>query len=142
MAILDCSSVYSSTDFLLGCPICTGNVSITLLCLSYLLTDTANSPRWLIQKGRVDQARKSLEYFREGRSSGVEIEAEITEIKQDVEGPDTTTSSWTALFLRRDLFQRLWRAALLQFMAQMCGATAIVSFEKKRRNPVSRLMLI
>lgn len=33
--------------------------------------------------------------------------------------------SWTTLFTRRSLFQRLWRAALLQFMAQMCGATAI-----------------
>jgi MFS family permease len=29
------------------------------------------------------------------------------------------------LFTRPSLFQRLWRAALLQFMAQMCGATAI-----------------
>ena len=29
------------------------------------------------------------------------------------------------MFTDRDLFARLWRAALLQFMAQMCGATAI-----------------
>jgi hypothetical protein len=34
-------------------------------------------------------------------------------------------ASWTSLFTDRDLFQRLWRGALLQFMAQMCGATAI-----------------
>jgi MFS family permease len=34
-------------------------------------------------------------------------------------------STWTVLFTDRDLFARLWRAALLQFMAQMCGATAI-----------------
>jgi MFS family permease len=34
-------------------------------------------------------------------------------------------ASWTSLFTDRDMFQRLWRGALLQFMAQMCGATAI-----------------
>jgi MFS family permease len=30
-----------------------------------------------------------------------------------------------SLFTDRSLFARLWRAALLQFMAQMCGATAM-----------------
>ena len=34
-------------------------------------------------------------------------------------------TSWKVLFTDRDLFARLWRVALLQFMAQMCGATAI-----------------
>jgi hypothetical protein len=29
------------------------------------------------------------------------------------------------LFTKPTLFARLWRAALLQFMAQMCGATAM-----------------
>jgi MFS family permease len=42
-----------------------------------------------------------------------------------VEAEKAAGTPWTALFTRRDLFQRLWRAALLQFMAQMCGATAI-----------------
>lgn len=32
---------------------------------------------------------------------------------------------WLCLFTERALFARLWRAALLQFMAQMCGATAM-----------------
>lgn len=34
-------------------------------------------------------------------------------------------TSWKVLFTDRDLRARLWRVALLQFMAQMCGATAI-----------------
>jgi MFS family permease len=33
--------------------------------------------------------------------------------------------SWLSLFKEPPLFARLWRAALLQFMAQMCGATAM-----------------
>lgn len=33
--------------------------------------------------------------------------------------------AWFELFTNRYLFGRLWRGALLQFMAQMCGATAI-----------------
>ncbi len=32
---------------------------------------------------------------------------------------------WTSLFVEPSLRSRLWRAALLQFMAQMCGATAM-----------------
>ena len=34
-------------------------------------------------------------------------------------------TSWTILFRDKALFARLWRGAVLQFMAQMCGATAI-----------------
>jgi MFS family permease len=34
-------------------------------------------------------------------------------------------ASFMSLFTNFDLFSRLWRGALLQFMAQMCGATAI-----------------
>jgi hypothetical protein len=83
------------------------------------------SPRWLIEKERFEEARKSLGYLREGAFSNVEIEAEFDNIKQSVEVEKLSSSSWTALFTQRHLFSRLWRAALLQFMAQMCGATAM-----------------
>ena len=33
--------------------------------------------------------------------------------------------SWKVLFTNKDLFARMWRVALLQFMAQMCGSTAM-----------------
>jgi len=33
--------------------------------------------------------------------------------------------TWKSLFTEPSLFSRLWRAAFLQFMAQMCGATAM-----------------
>ncbi len=34
-------------------------------------------------------------------------------------------ASWHYIFTDKDMFARLWRGAVLQFMAQMCGATAI-----------------
>jgi len=33
--------------------------------------------------------------------------------------------TWISLFTDASLFARLWRSALLQFMGQMCGATAM-----------------
>lgn len=74
----------------------------------------------MLQKGR-----ESLYYFREGSYTDEEIEAEFESIKQTAEAQLAANNSWTQLFVRRDLFERLCRAALLQFMAQMCGATAI-----------------
>ena len=37
----------------------------------------------------------------------------------------TSGLTWKSLFRERPLFARLWRAALLHFMAQMCGAAAM-----------------
>jgi MFS family permease len=84
-----------------------------------------NRPRWLVEKNQIDRARKSLYYVREGSFSEAEIEAELEHIISTVEAEKAIGTPWTALFTRPNLFQRLWRAALLQFMAQMCGATAI-----------------
>jgi Sugar (and other) transporter len=78
-----------------------------------------------VEKGRLEQARSSLEYLREGSSDSAEIEAEFTEIKDSVEAHKASGTTWISLFTQRHLFNRLWRAALLQFMAQMCGATAM-----------------
>jgi Sugar (and other) transporter len=73
----------------------------------------------------MDEARKSLQFYREGSYTNEEIEAELADIQTSVEEHRVSGDNWTTLFKRRDLFERLWRAALLQFMAQMCGATAI-----------------
>jgi hypothetical protein len=83
------------------------------------------TPRWLVEKGQLDRARKSLNYLREGSHSSEEVEAEFAHIFESVQEYKSMDTRWTALFTKRDLFDRLWRAALLQFMAQMCGATAM-----------------
>jgi len=53
------------------------------------------------------------------------VEAEFAEIKASVVEFRASGRSWISLFTEPSLFSRLWRAALLQFMAQMCGATAM-----------------
>ena len=85
-----------------------------------------DSPRWLLEKDRPEDARKALQYLRGAEDHPEEIEAEMTEIKQNVELHKSITEvPWHILITDRDLLARLWRGALLQFMAQMCGATAI-----------------
>ncbi len=51
---------------------------------------------------------------------------ELNDIKQNIELHNSISEApWHDLFTDRDLLARVWRGALLQFMAQMCGATAI-----------------
>lgn len=80
-------------------------------------------PRWLVKKGRIEQARKVLEYLRDPNVS--DIPGELASIEASVESYRVTKESWTALFTRPALFARLWRASLLLFMAQMSGSTSI-----------------
>ncbi|KAI0395545.1 general substrate transporter [Xylariaceae sp. FL0594] len=85
------------------------------------------SPRWLIEHGREEEALISLRWLREESFSSEEIASELRRIKDDVVEyhRGKGTSSWVSLFRDRSLLNRLWRAALLQFMAQMCGAAAM-----------------
>ncbi len=82
-------------------------------------------PRWLVEHDKLDRALKSLRYFREERFSEEEIEGEFHGIKASVAEFRASGLNWLSLFKEPSLFARLWRASLLQFMAQMCGATAM-----------------
>lgn len=53
------------------------------------------------------------------------MEAELEKILNSVDEHKSSGRTWVSLFKERSLFDRLWRASLLQFMAQMCGATAM-----------------
>ncbi|KAF4633406.1 hypothetical protein G7Y89_g4712 [Cudoniella acicularis] len=84
------------------------------------------TPRWLAEKGKFDQAQTSLAYLRDADRDSDIVQVEFEEIRLSIEAHRAAPeSSWTALFTHRPLFARLWRAALLQFMAQMCGNTAM-----------------
>ncbi|RYP01744.1 hypothetical protein DL765_010835 [Monosporascus sp. GIB2] len=83
------------------------------------------SPRWLVEHGHYERARRSLRWLREGSFADEQIEIELTRIREDVEEYKVSGTNWLSLFRNRNLFNRLWRASLLQFMAQMCGATAM-----------------
>jgi len=85
-----------------------------------------NSPRWLLEKGHPIEAQKSLQWLRGHDNNSQAIELELNDIKENIELHNAISNhSWRVLFTDRDLFARLWRVALLQFMAQMCGATAV-----------------
>ena len=90
------------------------------------LTLTVFSPRLLVEKGHLEDAKKSLRWIRGVDDSNEEVAEEIAEIQQTMEfHRSNQAASWKVLFTDPDLFARLWRSALLQFMAQMCGSTAI-----------------
>lgn len=86
-------------------------------------------PRWLVEKGHVIRAKHVLFSLREGTCSPNDIASELSSITADVQRNHQTGRTFTAvtlsLFRDKALFARLWRAFLLQFMAQMCGATAM-----------------
>ncbi|KAF2799786.1 general substrate transporter [Melanomma pulvis-pyrius CBS 109.77] len=84
------------------------------------------TPRWLVEHGRTEAARRSLGWFRALEPTDALVVKELKEIQQDVDQRRIATAQgWIVLFTNRPLFNRLWRAALLQFMAQMCGNTSM-----------------
>ncbi|KAK9777982.1 putative General substrate transporter [Seiridium cardinale] len=83
------------------------------------------TPRWLIEHGHYHRAQRSLNWLREGSYTDDEIAAELNKICDSVEEHKALGRTWLSLFKERELFNRLWRASLLQFMSQMCGATAM-----------------
>ncbi|VBB79718.1 Putative transporter [Podospora comata] len=83
------------------------------------------SPRWLVEHGKIDEAFTTLQYYREGYCTSDEIYDELDDIERSVASFRVTGLVWTSLFADRSLFARMWRSALLQFLAQMCGATAM-----------------
>lgn len=88
-------------------------------------TDPECSPRWLVDHGHYHRAQWSLHWFREGSYTDDEVKAEFDKIQVSVQEHRASERTWLSLFAERDLFDRLWRASLLQFMSQMCGATAM-----------------
>ncbi|OHW92392.1 ascus development protein [Colletotrichum incanum] len=83
------------------------------------------TPRWLVEHSRKDQARLTLRWLREGSFDDEQIEHEFGAIIDNVNEYRQSGRNWLSLFKEKALFARLWRATLLQFMAQLCGASAI-----------------
>ncbi|KAK1976589.1 general substrate transporter [Colletotrichum cereale] len=83
------------------------------------------TPRWLIEHGKKDQARLILRWLREGSFDDEQIDHEFSAIINDVDEYHQSGLNWLSLFKEKALFARLWRATLLQFMAQLCGASGI-----------------
>lgn len=84
------------------------------------------TPRWLVEHGRSEAAKRSLAYLRGLDVSHESVIRELKEIEQDAEiRREAAQQSWKHLFTHRPLFNRLWRASLLSFMGQMAGNTSM-----------------
>ncbi|KAF6834592.1 MFS monosaccharide transporter [Colletotrichum plurivorum] len=83
------------------------------------------TPRWLVENKQKDAARSTLRWLREGSHDDDQIEHEFGAIVKNVDEYRRSGRNWLSLFREEALFSRLWRAALLQFMAQACGATSM-----------------
>ena len=87
------------------------------------------SPRWLMTKGRVDQARASFSRFYSIGADSPEVAAQIEEVQQaiDFEKPIASTTSWTEIFhphtIRRTLI-----AVAIPVGASLSGAFAIFTY--------------
>ncbi|KAG5980721.1 hypothetical protein E4U55_003722 [Claviceps digitariae] len=91
-----------------------------------------DSPRWLIQQGQTERASHVLRSLRQGTMAPSLITQELDAISAAVESSPLSQSHSQgflapslSLFRDPSLWARLWRAFLLQFMAQMCGAAAM-----------------
>ncbi|KAL2148169.1 hypothetical protein VTH82DRAFT_8030 [Thermothelomyces myriococcoides] len=85
----------------------------------------AHRPRWLVEHGKTEAALETLRFYREGSSSPDEVQAELSGIERSVAAFRNSGLTWVSLFSDGSLFARMWRAALLQFLAHLCGATAM-----------------
>lgn len=85
------------------------------------------SPRWLVQHGRLDEAREVMRYLRRGKSNE-EVHAELCEIEAALEAEATMQEcGWSGLLLP-GIWQRVVAAVGLVFFQQFCGINSIVTF--------------
>lgn len=79
-----------------------------------------------MEHNRSTAARHSLSWLRALDPTHEQISNELEEMEQYARQRKLATSqSWRVLFTNRPLFNRLWRAFLLQFMSQMCGNVSL-----------------
>ncbi|TVY30612.1 putative glucose transporter [Lachnellula hyalina] len=122
---LNCRAIHPSFDIHDRGSTLPRNGSSTLPSI-WTNTNILNRPRWLVENGHMDRAQASLAYLRDADPTSDEVTVELEDIQASVAAHKAAPeSSWTVLFTHKPLFRRLWRAALLQFMAQMCGNTAM-----------------
>ncbi|KAF9031875.1 general substrate transporter [Hymenopellis radicata] len=85
------------------------------------------SPRWLAEKGRMEEAQACLARLHaQGDLNDQFVLAQMEDIKNDIlKAKDIGESSWSELFTVPSNFRRLSLGYILQFSVQMTGVSAI-----------------
>ena len=87
-----------------------------ILCSIWFIPE---SPRWLLHRGRTDEAKRSLYLLRDGCFSGEQIEAEFHELKAVLES-ETESGTWADLVQGVDL-KRTALVVMVNFFQQATG---------------------
>jgi MFS family permease len=92
------------------------------------------SPRWLVNKARVEDARKSLSDFKGLDLHDPEISAEISGIEFALEETGRSAAKLSDIFTmgKDKLFYRFSLCIFLQFLQQMCGSNLISTYSTVR----------
>ncbi|ESK91160.1 mfs sugar [Moniliophthora roreri MCA 2997] len=85
------------------------------------------SPRWLAEKGRIEDARASLARLHaHGDINDPFVVHQVDDIQAEIEkSKDIGSASWSELFKVPSNFRRLALGSILQFSVQMTGVSAI-----------------
>ncbi|KAF8057404.1 general substrate transporter [Lyophyllum atratum] len=88
------------------------------------------SPRWLAEKGRIEEARQTLARLHSnGNMDDPFVNAQIDGMKADIhKARDIGESSWKELFVVPSNFRRLSLGYILQFSVQMTGRVSAIQY--------------
>lgn len=88
------------------------------------------SPRWLVNKGRVEEARASLAHFKGVALDDHEVGTEISGIEIALEETGRSAAKMSDIFTmgKDKLFYRFSLCIFLQFLQQMCGSNLISTY--------------
>eukprot|EP00121_Abeoforma_whisleri_P007011 Awhi_evm1s6387 len=102
-----------------------GNVVLSV-AMFIMLIFLDESPRWLIQKGKHDEARKALLRIRQEEEVEFEIQAIIKTCQEENE---IGSGNWIDLFRKdNNMAFRTFLGCGSQFLQQICGINAIMFF--------------
>jgi hypothetical protein len=88
------------------------------------------SPRWLVAKGRSEEARASLAAFKGIDMNDPEISTELSGIELALEETGRSAAKLSDIFTmgKDKLFYRFSLCIFLQFLQQMCGSNLISTY--------------